>query len=253
MKRLNELRNIGLTNGEVKVYEALLELGETTRTELAKKSGISPSKIYDVANRLLEKGIITSVKKNGIINFSPANPERIKEYLERKEEEIAEEKKSIEQIMPMLINQYGKTKEIADVEVFYGWEGMRTAYDGIIKALKADDENYVFGAGYGHDKERADLFFSQYYEKVKKAGYKVKIIFNEDVRDNKERTKYYIASKKHEVRYLHQDTLAEVNIYKNTVLIIILIKKPIIIRISSEEATDSYKKYFEVLWKQAKK
>ena len=62
---LTDLKRIGLTEGEIKIYNALLELGETTRTELAKKSGISPSKIYDVANRLLEKGIISSVKKNG--------------------------------------------------------------------------------------------------------------------------------------------------------------------------------------------
>ena len=55
---LTELKTIGLTEGEIKLYNALLELGESTRTELSKKSGISPSKIYDVANRLLEKGII---------------------------------------------------------------------------------------------------------------------------------------------------------------------------------------------------
>ena len=42
---LKELRKIGLTEGEIKVYEALLELGECTKTALAKKSGIAPSNI----------------------------------------------------------------------------------------------------------------------------------------------------------------------------------------------------------------
>ena len=79
---VEDLKKIGLTDGEIRVYNALLELGETTRTTLAKKSGISPSKIYDVANRLLEKGIISSVKKQGVIHFSAADPERIKEFLE---------------------------------------------------------------------------------------------------------------------------------------------------------------------------
>ena len=62
---IRDLTKIGLTEGETKVYAALLDLGETTRTELAKKSGISPSKIYDVVNRLMEKGIVSSVKKQG--------------------------------------------------------------------------------------------------------------------------------------------------------------------------------------------
>lgn len=48
---MEELKQIGLTQGEIKIYKALLDIGETTRTELAKKSGISPSKVYDVANR----------------------------------------------------------------------------------------------------------------------------------------------------------------------------------------------------------
>ena len=85
---LSELKKIGLTDGEIRVYDALLELGETTRTSLAKKSGISPSKIYDVANRLIEKGIISSVKKQGVIHFSAADPERIKGFLQHKEQEL---------------------------------------------------------------------------------------------------------------------------------------------------------------------
>src|SRR3989338_7912448 len=89
---ISNLKKIGLTEGELKLYDALLELGESTRTELAKKSGISPSKIYDVANRLLEKGIISSVKKNNVIHFSASDPERIKDFIESKEKEISEEK-----------------------------------------------------------------------------------------------------------------------------------------------------------------
>src|SRR3989338_9034233 len=128
---LKELKKLGLTEGEVKIYTALLELGETTRTKLAKKSGVSPSKIYDVANRLLEKGVISSVKKQGIIHFSAADPGRLKEFLERKEEDIKQEKLIVDQLLPILSAKYLKTKEGADVEVFYGWEGMKTVFADI--------------------------------------------------------------------------------------------------------------------------
>lgn len=37
-----DLKKIGLTEGEIRVYKALLELGETTKTKLAKESKISP-------------------------------------------------------------------------------------------------------------------------------------------------------------------------------------------------------------------
>ena len=41
-------------------------------------------------------------------------------------------------------------------------------------------------------------------------------------------------------------------LYKDKTCIIILNKEPIVIRISNKEATDSFKQYFDILWKQAK-
>jgi HTH-type transcriptional regulator, sugar sensing transcriptional regulator len=248
---LADLKKIGLTDGEIKIYSALLDLGESTRTELAKKSGISPSKIYDVANRLLEKGIISSVKKNGIIHFSPASPERINDFLQIKEEEIQKERSMIHEMLPMLLSKYQKTESETDVEVFYGWAGMKTAFNDIAKNLSKDDENYIFGAGLGKSSKQADIFFSQYYKKVDQKGYKIKIIFNTELKKHKERAGYFEKSKKHEVKYLHTETFSELNIYKDTVLFILLLDKPIVIRIKNKEAFDSSKKFFDTMWKTA--
>lgn len=249
---LTELRKIGLTEGEIKIYQALLHTGETTRTELAKKSGISPSKIYDVANRLIEKGIISSVKKQGILHFSPANPERLKEFIDQKEKELQQERSLVDSLLPTLLAQFHESKERSDVEVFYGWEGLKTVYHDIAKALSKGDENYIFGASQGLNPKQADIFFSQYYREVQKKGYKVKIIFNENIRGNKARTGYYSTTKPHEVRYLYQDTFTELNFYKDTVLFVMLLSKPMVIRVKSKEAADSFKKFFETMWKQAK-
>ncbi|MFH1827998.1 MAG: helix-turn-helix domain-containing protein [Nanoarchaeota archaeon] len=249
---ISDLKRIGLTEGEFKVYSALLDLGETTRTELAKKSGISPSKIYDVANKLLEKGIISSVKKNGVIHFSAANPERLKDFLANKEEEIKKEQKLIDELMPSILSRYQKTKEDVDIEVLYGWEGMKTVYMGLANSLSKKDINYVVGASLGKNSEKSDLFFIQYFKQVKKRGYKQMIIFNEDVRGHKKRTEFYRKNPIHEIKYLYQNTYTEFNCYKDNVLIIMLLAKPIIIRIKNKEAAESFKKYFNSLWNIAK-
>lgn len=249
---LSDLKKVGLTQGEIKIYSALLELGETTRTELAKKSGVSPSKIYDVANRLLEKGIISIVKKDGVTHFSAANPERLKDFIEFKEAEIKKEKEVVTNILPLLLSKYELTEHGTDIDVFYGWDGMKTVYNDLARTLGRGDVNYVFGASQGKNEKQADIFFSQYYTKMEEKGYKTKIIFNEDVRKNKERTDYFVKSKRHEVRFLHQETFTEINLYRDTVLFIMLLTKPIVIRIKNKEAADSFRKFFETLWKQAK-
>ena len=249
---ISDLQKLGLTQGEVKVYSALLELGETTRTELAKKSGISPSKIYDVANRLLKKGIISSVKKEGVIHFSPANPERLKDFLEQKEKEIQSEKEIVDSILPTLMAQYAETKEKTDVEVFYGWEGLKTAFTTLENSMSKKDESLVFGASIGKDPEQSDIFFIKHQQRVEKKGYRVRIIFNDDMRARKDRYRYYVNHKRHKIRFLHQTTLTELYIYKDRVLFLILIKKPIAIMVKNNEAVDSFRKFFDSLWKQAK-
>lgn len=244
---LTNLSALGLTKGELKIYEALLELGETTRTKLAKQSGVSPSKIYDVANKLINKGIISVVKKNGVQHFKAANPERLKDFLAIKQAELDQENKLIDQLLPSLLSKYNIHQEQVDVEVFYGWDGMKTAFNDLIKSLNKGDFNYVYGAGQGLDSSQADIFFSQYYLRKKKKGFGTKIIFNENLRNNPRRIKLFKEAP-NQMRFLDQTTFAEINTYKDTVLFILLLKQPLVIRVKSIEAANSCKEFFNTLW-----
>ena len=46
------LHDIGLTDGETKVYLALISLGTTKTGPLASKAGVSSSKVYKILDRL---------------------------------------------------------------------------------------------------------------------------------------------------------------------------------------------------------
>ncbi len=247
---VSELKRIGLTGGEVKIYGALLEFGESTRTELAKRSGISSSKVYEVANHLADKGVISMVRKNGVLHFGAANPDRLNVFLEQKEQELRNERELVTALLPTLHMKYLKTSGEADVEVFYGWEGMDTAFNDLVKALGPKDHSEVFGASKGYDSRQADIFFSQYHQKKRKKGFGTRIIFNDDMRGNQARTSIFREAP-NQCRFLHQNTYAEINTYANIVLFVMLLRKPIVIRIRSEEAANSFRSYFETLWKQA--
>ena len=71
------LLEAGLTEGEVKVYLALLEIGETTTGPLIKKAKVSASKCYDILERLIQKGLVSSSVKANMKYFSAADPKRI--------------------------------------------------------------------------------------------------------------------------------------------------------------------------------
>lgn len=247
---LQNLRQIGLTAGEIKVYEALLELGECTKTALAKRSGISPSNIYDVTNRLLEKGIISKVEKNGVAHFSPADPNNLFSYLEQKQKEINKEKDFVSQILPTLLLKFKENREKVNVEVFQGWNGMKTVFNDMIDECSKKDECFVFGASKGESKQ-ADIFFPKYSKKRAKKGVLTHIIFNEELRQT-ERIKFFQKSKKYNLRFLQQTTPAEIMLYKNKACIIILTKQPLVIRVTGKEVMESFKQYFDVMWMMAK-
>lgn len=249
---VSDLRKLGFTGGEVRVYDALLELGETTRAKLARKSGVSPSKIYEVVSRLSEKGLVSSVRKQGRLHFSAANPERLQDFLEQKESEIAQERQLIASLLPSLSARYKKTEEEADVEVFYGWRGLKTVFLSLENSMSKKDESLVFGASIGKNPKQADIFFRSHQQRVEKQGYKVRIIFNDDMRARKDRYKYYVGHGKHGIRFLHSRTLTELYVYKKSVLFLLLLEKPIAINVKSAEVVSSFRQFFETMWKEAK-
>lgn len=249
---LAELRRIGLTEGEIKIYDALLELGECTKTALAKQSGIAPSNIYDVTNRLLEKGIISKVEKNGIAHFSPANPRRILDFIEKKESEIEEEKGFVNAMLPTLMLKFSESKEKRDVEVFYGWNGLKTVFEDLLEECKAGDKCYVLGAAEGEREKQTDIFFLKYSIQREKKGIITDIVFNDDLRNRKERIDFFIKSKKYNVRFIKQATMSETMLYKDKACIIILTKEPLVIRVTSKDVVESFMQYFNLMWKEAK-
>ena len=92
-------------------------------------------------------------------------------------------------------------------------------------------------------------YFVEYDKKRIKNGIKVKIIFS-----NKLKGKHKKAPLS-EIKYLSDEYSgpAAINIYGNNVAIIHWSEKPDGILIESEGIADSYRKYFDLIWRIAKK
>jgi len=82
------LKEVGLTQGEIRVYKACIKLGESSTGAIMKKSNISSSKVYLILDKLIEKGFIAFSIKNNIKIFSPSNPSNILEFISKKQESL---------------------------------------------------------------------------------------------------------------------------------------------------------------------
>ncbi|MEK6927528.1 MAG: helix-turn-helix domain-containing protein [Nanoarchaeota archaeon] len=124
-----ELVEYGLNEKEAKVYLALLELGMSTANEIAEKADLVRTTTYDVLKGLREKGIVGKVIKNKIIYFEAAEPEKLIQLTEEKG-------RKIKKIISQLKGLRGKKKELLEVELFEGKEGIKTVYQDILNERK---------------------------------------------------------------------------------------------------------------------
>ena len=121
------LKEIGLTKSEIKVYVALLKIGAfSSKGKIVEESKIASSKIYEVLNKLIEKGLVSTIIKNNIKHFAACSPNRIKDFLARKKEKIIEEEENINKILPFLLESYKSLKQQTKAELFIGWNGLET-------------------------------------------------------------------------------------------------------------------------------
>jgi len=245
------LKEIGLTDSEIKVYFALLELGDSTRSSIVNKSKISGSKVYDVLEKLQEKGLASLYMKNKVRHFKPANPKQIFSYLEDKRNKLSQIEEQARNILPSLMLRFQSSKEDQEVELLSGLKGLEVIFREQVELLKKGETCYVIGGTKGTDEIAVVAFFQKIHELREKKGIKTKMLYNirqkSSVNNNYSSRKY----KGTETRYIEHTSPVAINIYKDRTVIIIFSIKITAIHIKSQDAANSFMEYFNLLWKQA--
>lgn len=118
------LKQIGLSDNEATVYLAVLEKGRITPTEVAKETDLNHVTSYRVLKYLVEKGLISENREGKKkLYFSVEDPDRIQKYLRSKKNEIDEQEKYLEDLMPNLKTLFQSHKKLK-IDFFEGKEGV---------------------------------------------------------------------------------------------------------------------------------
>ena len=242
------LQRIGLTDGEIKAYLALIEIGSSTTWKVTKRSGISGSKVYEVLDRLMKKGLVSMVVRNNVRHFEATPPERILDYIQEKENELKDEKTAIIKIMPELLLRSRSTPK-SEVKVFMGFDGLKTANEDIIRSLKKGEE--WLSMGLTSQPKSWEIHFNKRQAERAKKGIKTKHLINEKykslvkARKSLPHTEFRCLPKSFEMP-------TSTEIYKDKVAILILSEEnPMAIVIESRPVAESFRKYFFALWENA--
>ncbi|MBP7708485.1 hypothetical protein KA107_02275 [Candidatus Pacearchaeota archaeon] len=129
---LDILRKVGLSEGEVKVYRAVLEIGATTINNVHERVGMDRRNIYDILNKLIERGLISYFDENGKRTFRISNPDKLISYIEEKKSNLEDIRKEIMEILPQVKEVFNSKKEETFSEIFKGPEGMKAVWDDML-------------------------------------------------------------------------------------------------------------------------
>lgn len=238
------LKEIGLTETEIKIYLALLSLGSTSAGRIFSETGIHRKNLYDALNKLINKGLVTYVKENKIKFFQSKNPENILNYIEEQKSKIEEKKNKIQELIPELTKRFNSQTPEIEAEIYRGEEGIKT----ILKECLNYNEVLFIGAT-GDVENRLPYFWPSYNKKREKLKCTWKLLLVHESK-NKPITK----SKYYEYKILPKilSGLNVIYIYGDYIANVLWLEKPLAFVTKHKELTKNYRKYFDYLWKSIK-
>ncbi|MBI4176061.1 MAG: helix-turn-helix domain-containing protein [Candidatus Aenigmarchaeota archaeon] len=237
---LEILGKMGLSKGEIKVYSALLDMGLAPVNRIHEETGIERRNIYDILNKLIERGLISYITENKKRLFQASHPNKILGYIEEKKHDLDRTRRDVEKEMPSIMERFNSRRPEINAEIFRGTEGVKAVWEDMLnyKAI------YWVGSGRYVPKRLPSFFASWDRKRVK---LKVRM-FNMLRRELRNRTKVYQLES---VKFLPKEFSVNpgvICIYGNKVVNFLYGDNFFGFVIENREIAENYRRYHKYIW-----
>ncbi len=134
MINYQELKKIGLSDKEAKLYLTSLSRGPETAPILAKLANIVRPTAYVIIEALVKKGLMSSFAKEKKTYFIAESPEHLLSVIRLQKQEIEEKEREFSKLLPELAAMANIKGEKPKVRVFEGKEGLKAVIESILKS-----------------------------------------------------------------------------------------------------------------------
>ena len=251
----NLVNDLGLDENEAKVYQALLELGPSTVSQITKKAGITRTFGYQILEKLSIYGLVNRVSGEGAkIRYATEHPRHLVQFIQNRKNQWERRLKEAEQRLPDLILLF-KVAEKPIVKYQEGIEGVKNIYS---QTLESKEEILSILDIEGWDVPELRQWGKEYNRQRSERKVKERILML-DTPQGRDWIKNYRGSFKYtHYRWIKPEQSpgikefgGEINIYENKV-VIALLKKPNLmgVLIESTALANILKGLFEWAWTQ---
>lgn len=241
------LQQIGLPKNEAKIYEALISIGSANISTIAMVGKVNRRNVYDSLKNLLNRNLVARVTGPRGYLYRAAEPIRLREILNSQAQKISS-------VLPELKKLY--TAKIPSEQAFIsrGHEGIKNFWKYAV--AQSGPVLFVGGKGAWHDRAIEEER-KQYFKDCAKRGNSIQGIFDYEVWENGK--DIYSKYDPELIRFFPREysTKASYDICGNRVVLFSVpvqrsIENATVFNIISQPLADSYRKWFNNFWQQAK-
>lgn len=246
------LLEIGLHENQIKVYLALLQMGEGNIHDIAVNAAIKRTTAYSILDVLKTKGLVTYLEKSGHRTYYAENPKKVLLYFKNREQDLKTQAKKFEGLIPELSSIYNVSATKPKIKFYEGVEGLKQVFEETL-TLKPNEEILAIATATLIHKVLGDEWAADYLSRRAKGKIKQKAIIEDSpsgrVHQKNDKAESRIS------RLVPSDKFPfsnEIDIFGNKVMIASF-KDQMGVIIESADVAQTWKAIFDLAWEAAEK
>jgi len=235
------IKNLGLTEQEADTYLALLRLGGSKASQIAKEIGVKRTTIYAILKALAQKGVVTVFFRKNQKFYYAKKPHQIAKIFQTKINQF-------ELIIPVLESMEKKQTQAMGLRFIETSQELEAFYNEILEEYKNKEYRII---GQAQSWEGIDPeYFIAYRKRRAKAKIKTRILLSaESKRYNPTDPKLLREFKYLPAKYKFKSTI---DIFNDKILIVSPELSALAVVIAIPAMVDIFISIFDIMWEQNK-
>ncbi|MEO0127560.1 MAG: helix-turn-helix domain-containing protein [candidate division WOR-3 bacterium] len=147
---IEKMTKLGITETEARIYTALLEKPELTAQEIYFLTGVPRTKVYEIGQRMVQKGMCIEKLVGNRRIFQAIGPKRaFRNLLKHYENDLLAKKKLSEELIESIHQEYEKTIQQSDlsefIEIIKGPPSIHSRFIELLENVKKEVIGFVRG------------------------------------------------------------------------------------------------------------
>ena len=240
MENAKILEDLGLPKQETQAYLALLKLGGSLASTVAKEMSVKRTTVYSILKSLAAKGLVLVYFRKSRKFYYPVQPHKVASLFERK-------LNAFNDLIPTLQSMEKKQEQIFGVRFIETKEELEEYHMSIIDEYKNLKNKEYYAISNDAAWENLDPEFFRNFRRIRaKNGIKIKLLFSNDSR----KTVSLVPRPLQEFKFLPPQHLftSSIEIHKNKITITSNELNSAAVVIAIKPIVDTFKTIFEILW-----